>query len=237
MKPSMMLLMAISAPVMASSPSLTIFQHSQVLTDFELDSMKGKYINNGQDYYFGLQMQTQFIQDNGVQQQVGMQIEFVQVDNQPSVNITISDPNVVASQNSFQLDTLGQTAGLQQRIQIAGNENLAINELDMAQGRLAPLLNGINVAVGTTLVSNNGNTIFSANSNTVGYQVELASGRANQGISYQNGNGQLVQSIFIDGLSHGVINQSTLRYDGMPVGPIESNILGRQISDLTALGF
>ncbi|QDE29965.1 MULTISPECIES: hypothetical protein [Shewanella] len=237
MKPSMMLLMAISAPVMASSPSLTIFQHSQVLTDFELDSMKGKYINNGQDYYFGLQMQTQFIQDNGVQQQVGMQIEFAQVDNQPSVNITISDPNVVASQNSFQLDTLGQTAGLQQRIQIAGNENLAINELDMAQGRLAPLLNGINVAVGTTLVSNNGNTIFSANSNTVGYQVELASGRANQGISYQNGNGQLVQSIFIDGLSHGVINQSTLRYDGMPVGPIESNILGRQISDLTALGF
>ncbi|MBB1361206.1 hypothetical protein H5125_03410 [Shewanella sp. SR44-4] len=237
MKLSMMLLLTIAAPVMASSPSLTVFQHSQVLTDFELESMKGKYTNNGQDYYFGLQMQTQFIQDNGVQQQVGMQIEFSQVDNQPSVNITISDPNAISSNNGFQLDALGQTAGLQQRIQIAGSKNLAVNELDMAQGRLTPLLQGINVAVGTTLVSNNGNTTFSANDNTVGYQVELASGRASQGISYQNGNGQLVQSIFIDGLSHGVINQSTLRYDGMPVGPIESNILGRQISDLTALGF
>lgn len=237
MKLSMMLLLTIAAPVMASSPSLTVFQHSQVLTDFELESMKGKYTNNGQDYYFGLQMQTQFIQDNGVQQQVGMQIEFSQVDNQPSVNITISDPNAINSNNGFQLDALGQTAGLQQRIQIAGSKNLAVNELDMAQGRLTPLLQGINVAVGTTLVSNNGNTMFSANGNTVGYQVELASGRASQGISYQNGNGQLVQSIFIDGLSHGVINQSTLRYDGMPVGPIESNILGRQISDLTALGF
>ncbi|MBO1896363.1 hypothetical protein HNW13_011340 [Shewanella sp. BF02_Schw] len=237
MKLSMMLLLTIAAPVMASSPSLTVFQHSQVLTDFELESMKGKYTNNGQDYYFGLQMQTQFIQDNGVQQQVGMQIEFSQVDNQPSVNITISDPNAISSNNGFQLDALGQTAGLQQRIQIAGSKNLAVNELDMAQGRLTPLLQGINVAVGTTLVSNNGNTTFSANGNTVGYQVELASGRASQGISYQNGNGQLVQSIFIDGLSHGVINQSTLRYDGMPVGPIKSNILGRQISDLTALGF
>lgn len=237
MKLSMMLLLAIAAPVMASSPSLTVFQHSQVLTDFELESMKGKYTNNGQDYYFGLQMQTQFIQDNGVQQQVGMQIEFTQVNNQPSVNITISDPNAISSNNGFQLDALGQTAGLQQRIQIAGSENLAINELDMAQGRLTPLVQGINVTVGTTLVSNNGNTTFSANGNTVGYQVELASGRASQGISYKNGNGQLVQSIFIDGLSHGVINQSTLRYEGMPVGPIESNILGRQISDLTTLGF
>lgn len=237
MKLSMMLLLAIAAPVMASPPSLSVFKHSQVLTDFELESMKGKYTNNGQDYYFGLQMQTQFIQANGIQQQVGMQIEFAQVDNQPSVNITISDPNAISSNNGFQLDALGQTAGLQQRIQIAGSENVAVNELDMAQGRLAPLLQGINVAVGTTLVSNNGNTTFSANGNTVGYQVELASGRASQGISYQNGNGQLVQSIFIDGLSHGVINQSTLRYDGMPVGPIQSNILGRQISDLTTLGF
>ena len=237
MKLSMMLLLAIAAPVMASSPSLTVFQHSQVLTDFELESMKGKYTNNGQDYYFGLQMQTQFIQDNGVQQQVGMQIEFTQVNNQPSVNITISDPNAISSNNGFQLDALGQTAGLQQRIQIAGSENLAINELDMAQGRLTPLVQGINVTVGTTLVSNNGNTTFSANGNTVGYQVELASGRASQGISYQNGNGQLVQSIFIDGLRQRRPPRSTLRYEGMPVGPIESNILGRQISDLTTLGF
>jgi hypothetical protein len=237
MKLSMMLLLTIAAPVMASSPSLSVFQHSQVLTDFELDSMKGKYINNGQDYYFGLQMQTQFIQDNGIQQQVGMQIEFAQVDNQPSISITISDPNAINSQNGFQLETLGQTAGLQQRIQIAGDENLAVNEFDMAQGRLTPLLQGINVAVGTTLVSHNGSTTFSANANTIGYQVDLVSGKASQGISYQDGNGQLVQSIFINGLSHGVINQSTLRYDGMPVGPIQSNILGRQISDLTSMGF
>ncbi|MCL1113457.1 hypothetical protein L2703_07570 [Shewanella basaltis] len=237
MKLSMMLLLTIASPAMASSPSLTVFQHSQVLTDFELDSMKGKYTNNGQDYYFGLQMQTQFIQDNGVQQQVGMQIEVSQVNNLPSINITVSDPHAVDSQQDFQLDSLGQSAGLQQRIQIAGSDNLAVNELDMAQGRLTPLPLGIQVSVGTTLVSQNGNTTFSVNGNTLGYQVELASGSATQGMSYQNGNGQLVQSIFIDGLSHGVINQSTLRYDGMPVGPIESNILGRQISDLTAFGF
>ncbi|GGB54299.1 hypothetical protein K8B83_20510 [Shewanella inventionis] len=237
MKLSMMLLLTITTPVIASPPSLSVFQQSQVLTDFELDSMKGKYTNNGQDYYFGLQMQTQFIQDNGVHQQVGMQIEISQVDNQPLINITISDPNAVDSQQGIELDSLGQSAGLQQRIQIAGSENLAINELDMAQGRLTPLSHGINVSVGTTLVSQNGSTRFSANANSLGYQVELASGSATQGMSYQNGNGQLVQSIFIDGLSHGVINQSTLRYDGMPVGPIESTILGRQISDLTALGF
>ncbi|UJF21780.1 hypothetical protein [Shewanella sp. OMA3-2] len=237
MKLCIMLLLAIVAPVMASPPSLSVFQYSQVLTDFELGSMKGKYTNNGQDYYFGLQMQTQFIQENGTQQQVGMQIEFAQVDNQSSVNITISDPNAMSGSNGFQLDALGQTSGLQQRIQIAGSENLAVNELDMGQGRLTPLIQGVNVAIGTTLVSNNGNTIFSTNANTVGYQVELPSGKASQGISYQNGNGQLVQSIFINGLSHGVINQSTLRYDGMPVGPIHSNILGRQISDLTAIGF
>ncbi|AZG72046.1 hypothetical protein [Shewanella livingstonensis] len=237
MKLSMMLLLTITTPVMASSPSLSVFQHSQILTDFELESMKGKYTNNGQDYYFGLQMQTQFIQDNGTQQQVGMQIEFAQVDNQPLISITISDPNVIDSQNGFQLDTLGQAAGLQQRIQIAGDENLAVNEFDMAQGRLTPMLQGINIAVGTTLVSDNSNTTFSANANTIGYQVQLASGKASQGISYQDGNGQLVQSIFINGLSHGVINQSTIRYDGMPVGPIQSNILGRQISDLTAIGF
>jgi hypothetical protein len=182
-------------------------------------------------------MQTKFIQDNGIQQQVGMQIEIAQVNNQPSISITISDPNAINSQNGFQLDTLGQTAGLQQRIQIAGDENLAVNEFDMGQGHLTPLLQGINVAVGTTLVSHNGSTTFSANANTIGYQVDLVSGNASQGISYQDGNGQLVQSIFINGLNHGVINQSTLRYDGMPVGPIESNILGRQISDLTSMGF
>jgi hypothetical protein len=237
MKLCMMLLLTVAAPVMASSPSLSVFKHSQVLTDFELDSMKGKYINSGQDYYFGLQMQTKFIQDNGIQQQVGMQIEIAQVNNQPSISITISDPNAINSQNGFQLDTLGQTAGLQQRIQIAGDENLAVNEFDMGQGHLTPLLQGINVAVGTTLVSHNGSTTFSANANTIGYQVDLVSGNASQGISYQDGNGQLVQSIFINGLNHGVINQSTLRYDGMPVGPIESNILGRQISDLTSMGF
>ena len=237
MKLGMMLLLAITTPVIASPPSLSVFTHSQVLTDFELDSMKGKYTNNGQDYYFGLQMQTQFIQDNGVQQQVGMQIELSQVDNEPSINITISDPNAVDSQNGFQLDSLGQSAGLQQRIQIAGSENLAVNELDMAQGRLVPLLQGINIAVGTTLVSQSGDTTFSANANTVGYQIALASSNVSQGINYQDGNGQLVQSIFIDGLNQGVINQSTIRYDGMPVGPIQSNILGRQISDLTSLGF
>ncbi|WP_434952922.1 hypothetical protein ACRWQL_07420 [Shewanella sp. HL-SH4] len=237
MKLSIMLLLTIAAPVMASSPSLSVFQHSQILTDFELGIMKGKYANNGQDYYFGLQMQTHFIQDNGTQQQVGMQIEFAQVDNQPSISISISDPNVVDSQDGFQLDTLGQTAGLQQRIQIAGDENLAVNEFDMAQGRLTPLLQGIDVTVGTTLVSQNGGTTFSTNANTLGYQVELVSGQASQGISYQAGNGQLVQSISINGLSHGVINKSTLRYDGMPIGPVQSNILGRQISDLTAMGF
>jgi len=237
MKLSMMLLLTIVTPVMASSPSLSVFKHSQVLTDVELDSMKGKYTTNGQDYYFGLQMQTQFIQGNGVQQQVGMQIEIAQVNNQPSVIISISDPDAVDSNNGFQLETLGQAAGLQQRIQIAGEQNLAVNELDMAQGRLVPLLQGINVAVGTTLVSRNGSTTFSTNANTMGYQVELASGKAGQGINYQGGNGQLVQSIFIDGLSQLVVNQSTIRYDGMPVGPIESNILGRQISDLTAIGF
>lgn len=237
MKLSMMLLLTIVTPAMASSPSLSVFTHSQVLTDFELDAMKGKYTNNGQDYYFGLQMQTQFIQDNGVQQQVGMQIEISQIDNRPFINITISDPDAVDSQNEFNIDSLGQSAGLQQRIQIAGNENLAVNELDMAQGRLASLPQGVSIALGTTLVSQNGDTTFSTNPNTMGYQIELASGKASQGLNYQDGNGQLVQSIFIDGLSHSVINQSTIRYDGMPVGPIQSNILGRQISDLTALGF
>jgi hypothetical protein len=39
MKLCMMLLLTVAAPVMASSPSLSVFKHSQVLTDFELDSM------------------------------------------------------------------------------------------------------------------------------------------------------------------------------------------------------
>jgi hypothetical protein len=237
MKIGMMLFLSLATPVAADPPPLSALKNSTVLSDTELGAMKGKYTNNGQDYYFGLQMQTQFIQNNGVQDQVTMQVEFSSVNNVPSVAITVSEAGELDGSIAFELDSLGQAVGLQQRIQIAGDDNLAVNDFEMSQGRLSTLDNGINLTVGTTLISNNGGTVFSANPNALGYQVELTSGKASQGISYQQGNGQLLQSISIDGIHHGVINQSTIRYDGMSVGPIQSSLLGRQISDLRTIGY
>ncbi|WP_445945168.1 hypothetical protein [Shewanella sp.] len=237
MKFSIVLLIGLATPVMAEPPTLFALQSSQVLSDIELDSMKGKFTDNGQDYYFGLQMKTQFIQDNGVQDQVSMQVEFIGINSQASVVISVSEAGQIDNSQSLVLDTLGQSVGLQQRIQIAGETNLAVNDLTMSQGRLDSLTNGVNLSLGTSLISSNGTSVFSANTGSLGYQVNLASGQATQGVNYGQGNGQLLQSIAIEGINHGVINQSTIRYDGMSVGTLSSSLLGRQISDLRTIGF
>jgi hypothetical protein len=237
MKIGIMLFLSLATPVAADPPPLFAFQNSTVLSDTELDAMKGKFTNNGQNYYFGLQMQTQFIQDNGVQDQVSMQVEFTRINNQPSVVISVSEAGQLDNSQVVTLDTLGQSVGLQQRIQIAGDTNLAVNDLTMSQGRLDALSNGVTLSLGTSLVSSNGTSIFSANSGSLGYQVNLASGQATQGVNYGQGNGQLLQSIAIEGINHGVINQSTIRYDGMSVGTLGSSLLGRQISDLRTIGY
>jgi hypothetical protein len=237
MKLATILLIGLAAPVAADLPSLSVLQGSQILNDAELDAMKGKFTDNGQDYYFGLQMQTQFLQDNGIQDQVSMQVEFTQVNNQPSIIISVSETGQLDTSPVVELDTLGQSVGLQQRIQIAGDTNLAVNDLTMSQGRLDPLANGVTLSLGTSLVSSNGTSVFSANTGSLGYQVNLASGQATQGVNYGQGNGRLLQSIAIEGINHGVINQSTIRYDGMSVGTLNTSLLGRQISDLRTIGF
>jgi hypothetical protein len=237
MKLTMVLLIGLATPVAADLPPLSVLQGSKILNDVELDAMKGKFTDNGQDYYFGLQMQTQFIQDNGIQDQVSMQVEFIRINDQPSIVINVSEAGQIDNSQVVELDALGQSVGLQQRIQIAGDTNLAVNDLSMSQGRLDSLPNGMALSLGTSLVSSNGTSVFSAQGGALGYQVNLASGQATQGVNYGQGNGQLLQSIAIEGINHGVINQSTIRYDGMSVGTLNSSLLGRQISDLRTIGF
>ncbi len=49
------------------------------LSDTELAQLRGKYTKSGQDFYFGLQMQTRYVDAQGMAQQVQMQFEFAVV--------------------------------------------------------------------------------------------------------------------------------------------------------------
>ncbi|MCL1057424.1 hypothetical protein L2729_05370 [Shewanella gelidimarina] len=221
--------------VFASDAPLEVFEGKSPLLDEELAELRGKYTESGQDFYFGLHMQTQYINQQGVTQQVQMQIEMSNNSNGPAMRISVAD-NVSDADHGINLSASGQQRGLQQTIQIAGDFNQVKNQLDFEQGNLTPLANGVEIVIGQTLVNSSGDVVYSTANGQLGYQVGMSSGTFSQGVTSQGGNGQLVQSIQISGAFHQVTNSSLIRYQGIDLGVKERQILGQQVRDIIGIG-
>ncbi|MCL1035812.1 hypothetical protein L2750_01390 [Shewanella submarina] len=213
-------------------PALTlagaVMAQPQELSEHELGAIRGKYTVSGQDYYFGLLMQTRYIQPDGQVRQADMQVEISAAS---GMQVTVSDA-VTATSESAQFELLGQQSGLQQRIQIAGSSNRAFNDMSLAEGTLTPLENGVVVAIGQQWVSSQGDVLFSTQTGQLGMQINLPSGAAVQGILNQSGNGQLLQSIDIHGGAQAISNLSDLRYAGIDIGTIPTGVLAQQLLGL-----
>lgn len=220
--------------VLASDIPLEVFKGRSPLLDDELAELRGKYTENGQDFYFGLHMQTHYINEHGVSQQVQMQIELSNAANRPGIRITVADDIAVAS-DSVDLSASGQQRGLQQKIQIAGDFNQVNNQLDFEQGHLNPLANGVEVVIGQTFVNRSGNVVYSTANGQLGYQVGMSSASFAQGVT-SGGNSQLVQSIQVNGAFHQVTNSALIRYQGVDLGIKQRQLLGQQVRDVTGIG-
>ncbi|MGS0825079.1 hypothetical protein ACVBIO_04635 [Shewanella sp. 0m-8] len=221
--------------VFASDTPLEVFEGKSPLLDQELAELRGKYTQNGQDFYFGLHMQTHYINEQGVTQQVQMQVEMSNASSGPAMRITVADA-VSSTGDSLDLSASGQQTGLQQRIQIAGDFNQVNNQLDFEPGSLNPLANGVEIVIGQSLVSSSGNVVYSTADGQLGYQVDMASASFGQGVSSQGGNGQLLQSITVNGTFHQISNRSLIRYQGIDLGVKERQILGQQVRDIIGIG-
>ncbi len=222
----------LSGSVLAASPELSVFSQHQPLSDTELAAMSGKYTVSGQEYYFGLQLQTTFLQSTGISRQVQMQVE-VDVSAAPTVAVRVGETTTPTA-GELQFTTLNQQSGLQQRIQVAGSQNYATNDLDMHQGRLTVAGNAI--PLGQTAISTDNSISFSAAPGALGYQVNLPAGLAGQGLIHSNSKGLLLQGVRIDGAHHNVINRASIRYDGISMGTIKSQLLQRQLHDVRGIG-
>ena len=221
--------------VFAADAPLDVFKGKEPLLDGELAELRGKYTENGQDFYFGLHMKTHYINEQGVSQQVHMQVELANANSGPAMRITVADDVLLANDN-INLSASGQQRGLQQSIQIAGDFNHVNNQFDFEQGNLTPLTNGVEVVFGQTLVNSRGDVVYSAASGQLGYEVAMSSASFSQGVASQGGNGQLIQSIRVDGAFHQVSNHSLIRYNGIDLGIKQRQILGMQVRDIIGNG-
>ncbi|MEI6860194.1 MAG: hypothetical protein V5788_10590 [Shewanella sp.] len=226
---------AVVLPIKASELNLDFTQQKLALSDEMLATMRGKFTQSGQNYYFGLQMRTQYITAGGVLRQVQMQVELNLQGDAPTAKVTIDEPVTVSDKSSISLTSFGQQSGLQQRIQIAGNSNNAINDMDIGEGRLLSL-SGPQLDVGQILLSSDEQVLFSTHAGGLGYRISLPGGGATQGIVNNNGNGQLIQSIDIGGAFHGVSNQVIIRYQGVDIGSYHNQVMTQKINDLIMLG-
>ena len=224
MRSRMLKLLGLSALTLASA----VMAQPQELSESELGAIRGKYTVSGQDYYFGLLMQTRYIQADGQVRQADMQVE---ISANAGMQISVSD-SVNATADTPEFDLLGQQSGLQQRIQIAGSSNRAFNDMSLAEGTLTPLENGVVVAVGQQWVSSQGDVLFSTQAGQLGMQINLPTGVAVQGVLNQSGTGQLLQSIEIQGGAQAISNLSDLRYAGIDIGTLPTGVLAQQLLGL-----
>ncbi|MGL4475383.1 MAG: hypothetical protein ACRCT7_13170, partial [Shewanella sp.] len=81
----------------------------------------------------------------------------------------------------------GQESGLQQRIQIAGENNSVGNDFRLGSGQLAPLAQGQTIALGQVLQSQDGQRLYSAVAGQFGMQVQLGQNQSQQMLLNQNG--------------------------------------------------
>ncbi len=220
--------------VFASDMQLDVFEGKAPLLDEELAELRGKYTESGQDFYFGLHMQTHYIDASGAAQQVQMQVEMSNAGSGPAMRITVADA-LVSNGEGLTLSSGGQQSGLQQRIQIAGDFNRVNNQLDFEQGTHTPLVGGIEITIGQNLVSSNG-VMYSATEGQLGYQVGMSSASFGQAVSNQGGNGYLLQSIKVDGAFHQISNRSLIRYQGVDIGVKQRQIMGQQVRDIIGVG-
>lgn len=220
--------------VFASDMQLDVFEGKAPLLDEELAELRGKYTESGQDFYFGLHMQTHYIDASGVAQQVQMQVEMSNASSGSAMRITVADA-LMSNGEGLTLSSGGQQSGLQQRIQIAGDFNRVNNQLDFEQGTHTPLVGGIEITIGQNLVSSSG-VMYSATEGQLGYQVGMSSASFGQAVSTQGGNGYLLQSIKVDGAFHQISNRSLIRYQGVDIGVKQRQIMGQQVRDIIGVG-
>lgn len=225
----------VAMPANTSELNLDFTENKLEITDDILATMRGKYTQSGQEYYFGLQMRTQYFTAEGLSRQVQMQVELSLQGDIPSVVINIDEPVTLSDESSITLSSLGQQTGLQQRIQIAGDRNSALNDMDIGEGRLQ-YAGGVPFDIGQTLISGDGHVVFSTQPGGLGYQVSLPGGEATQGLVINNGNGQLIQSINIGGGFHGVNNQAVIRYQGVDIGRQHNQYMMQNINDMVVRG-
>lgn len=126
------------------------------LTDPELSVLRGKFLpNNQQVVFFGVQMVSQWQTAGGVMN-AGMTLGIDRSQGQPSVSfqpmVTImGTPTRVAADGVVQDHSAQDTQGVRQQIQVAGNDNRATNQFQVA---VQPY--GARGAVPTTDASNTG---------------------------------------------------------------------------------
>lgn len=196
------------------------------LSDADLEQQRGRYIVSGQSYYFGLLMQMEYLDNSGVVQQASMQLEI----NPQGLSMTVAEQGLNEG-NAAQIttDLYGQSSGLQQRIQIAGQDNKVVNDFVFGTGKLTPLVEGQSLALGQVLVSQDGQRMYSAMPGQFGMQLQLANGQSQQMLVSQNGARQLLQAVDVSGSHYQVLNMSQLQFEGINFGKLSNSILAQQL--------
>ena len=222
-----------TSTVFAAAPPSETFAGKQPLSDDELSELRGKYTTKQQDFYFGLQLQTHYIDNHHqVTQQVQMQIELSA---DSDMRVSVAD-NLYSTTNKPITTTHGQEKGLQQRIQIAGDNNQVKNHFDVKQGRLSPMENSTSIESNRDLSNDDGSVIYTRQDGQIGYQASIDGATFSQGIMTQKNSKILLQSTAVKGSNHRIVNQALIRYQGITTQNKEQRILKSQLRALMRNG-
>ncbi len=209
----------ISGTVLAANPAIV------ALSDPELAQMRGRFLAaDNRVMYFGVEMITQW-QTTGGTMAAGLSVGIDRAGQQPSVTFapTVSiegSPNVATSgMHTVEGSNTGETRGVRQQIQVAGNDNRATNNFDV---RIEPHhRDGASSGGGYNVeIQQGGAVVASGLSNggrQAGVSMQLGNSRVFQG--FQAGNAAQVIQLAGD---HQVVNNQLRLVVGIDPGQMNS---------------
>lgn len=112
-----------------------------LLSDDILGGQRGKFVAGPQPHYFGIEFITSVAGPNGTIMTSGMQLNVNLNRNQPTISVNgySDDAGLTSSSKQNNMGANGQLpngSGLVQIAQIAGNDNIGINDLTFVSGQM-----------------------------------------------------------------------------------------------------
>ncbi len=208
--------------------------HGQEVPDSVLASMRGRFVEGRKVAFFGVQMRTDWLQQDGqyLNMQMNVDIDLSGGRHRPVINIyhtqdlgkSASNTSPPALNNVSDNGALSSVSGVVQNIQVAGDGNGVHNNVNWVvseqsgtspstSNSLAPALNG-----GHYVDTSGRHTQVMLDQQGVGYQIDIPGvGRVTQKMSGQNLKGAaLLQSSQLNSNNNLILNHIGLQVDLTP---------------------